>query len=75
MDKDNRANIIHWSFIKYKRVMQSILVSELYGIIHGFNIGAIIKSMIKKILWISLLLILYTDLKSLYDCLGKLGTT
>jgi hypothetical protein len=51
------------------------LVSELYGMIHGFNIGAAIKSMIKKILWTSLPLILCTDLKSLSDYLVKLGTT
>jgi hypothetical protein len=74
-DKNNRANIIHWSSIKCKRVMRSVLAVELYGIVHGFNIGATIKLMIEKILWISLLLILCTDSKSLYDCLVKLGTT
>jgi hypothetical protein len=51
------------------------LASELYGIVYGFDIGAAIKLMIEKILWISLLLILYTDLKFLYDYLVKLGTT
>ena len=42
---------------------------------HRFNIGATIKSIIKKILQIPLPLILCMDLKSLYDCLVKLGTT
>jgi hypothetical protein len=43
---------------------------------HGFDIGAIIKSTIEKILQIDVLpLILCTDSKSLYDCLVKLGTT
>jgi hypothetical protein len=42
---------------------------------HGFNIGASIKSMINKVLGIDLLLVLYTDSKSLYKCLIKLGTT
>jgi hypothetical protein len=42
---------------------------------HGFDIGAAIKATIEKILQISLPLILYTDSKSSYDCLVKLGTT
>jgi hypothetical protein len=42
---------------------------------HGFDTGAAIKSTIEAILRIQLPLILYTDSKSLYDCLVKLGTT
>ena len=75
-DKNNNANIIHWSSIKCKRVTRSVLASELYGMAHGFDIGATIKSTIEKILQIDTLpLVLCTDSKSLYDCLVKLGTT
>ena len=75
INKDNKANIIHWLLIKYKRVTQSVLVSELYRIAHGFNVRATIKLIIKKILQINtLLLVLYTNSKSLYNCLVKLGT-
>ena len=43
---------------------------------YGFNTGAIIKATLKKILQLKRLpVILYTNLKSLYDCLIKLGTT
>ena len=42
---------------------------------HGFNISAFAKSTINKVLGIDLPLILYTDSKSLYECLVKLGTT
>ena len=42
---------------------------------HGFNIGAAIKSTLDKVLQVNLPLILYTNLKSLYDCLVQLGTT
>ena len=43
---------------------------------HRFNTRAAIKAIIKKILQLKqLLVILYTDLKSLYNCLVKLGTT
>jgi hypothetical protein len=64
-DKNNRANIIHWSSIKCKRVMRSVLALELYGMADGFDIGAAIKATIEKILQISLPLILCTDSKVL----------
>jgi hypothetical protein len=74
-DSNNRANIIHWSSIKCKRVTRSVLASELYAMTHGFDIGTAIKSTIDRILGINLPLVLCTDSKSLYDCLVKLGTT
>jgi hypothetical protein len=69
------ANILHWSFTKYKRVTRSVLALKLYAIAHGFNIGALVKSTINKVLGIDLLLVLCTDSKSLYKCLVKLGIT
>jgi hypothetical protein len=41
---------------------------------YGFNIGTLVKSIINRVLEIELLLVVYTDLKSLYKCLIKLGT-
>ena len=52
-----------------------MLASELYGMAHGFDIGAAIKSTVDKILQVDLPLVLCTDSKSLYDCLVRLGTT
>ena len=74
-DATKKANIVHWSSIKCKRVTRSVLASELYGMAHGFDIGAAIKSTVDKILQINLPLVLCTDSKSLYDCLVRLGTT
>jgi hypothetical protein len=71
----NKANILHWSSIKCKRVTRSVLASELYAMAHGFDAGAAMKSTIEAMLQIQLPLILCTDSKSLYDCLVKLGTT
>ena len=75
-DRNHSANIIYWLSIKCKRVTRSVLASELYGLAHGFDIGAAIKSTIQNILQLEQLpLVLCTDSKSLYDCLVKLGTT
>jgi hypothetical protein len=46
IDRNQSANVLHWSLIKCKRVTRSILASELYALAHGFNIGAAIKSTI-----------------------------
>ena len=42
---------------------------------YGFDVEATIKSTLKKILQITLPLLICTDSKSLYDYLVKLGTT
>lgn len=74
-DASKKANILHWSSVKCKRVTRSVLASELYGMTHGFDISTAIKSTIDKILQVNIPLIQVTDSKSLYDCLVRLGTT
>ncbi|KAE9370552.1 hypothetical protein N431DRAFT_343477, partial [Stipitochalara longipes BDJ] len=58
---------------RYINILYYILILELYKITHNFNISALIKSIINKILGINLLLVLYINLKSLYKYLIKLG--
>ena len=55
-------------------VIRSVLAVKLYGIAYGFNIIAVIKSIINKILSITTLLILCTNLKSLFNYLVRLNT-
>ena len=73
-DDTLKANIVHWSSVKCKRVTRSI-ASELYAIAYGFDIGAAIKATVELQLGIKLPLILCTDSKSIYEYLVKLGTT
>jgi len=68
-------NIVYWSSIKCKRVTRLVLASKLYAMAYGFDYGAVLKSIIEKILQVELLLILCIDSKSLYKCLIKLGST
>ncbi len=74
-DIAGNTNILHQTLIKCKRVTRSILASELYAIVYRFDTSTLIKSIIKRVLKINLLLVLCTDSKSLYNCLIRLGTT
>jgi hypothetical protein len=66
------ANILHWSSIKYKRVIRSMLAAELFAMIHDFDVDSILKSILIKMLAIDISLILIIDSKFLYDCLVRL---
>jgi len=71
-----KGNILHWSSTKYKRVTRSVLASELYTIVAGFDNGSAIQTTVKAILSNDkVLLVICTDSYSLYDCITKLGTT
>ena len=74
-DAKGHANILHQSSTKCKRVIRSVLASKLYAIAYSFDISALVKSTIDKMLGINLLLVLCTDSKLLYECLVKLGIT
>lgn len=74
-DVTNKVNIIHQLLIKCKQIMRSVLAVELYRMVYRFNIAAVIKAMLGKILEFAILLILYIDSKSLYNCLIKLDIT
>jgi hypothetical protein len=56
-----------------------VLVSKIYGIIAGIDIIYIIGSTLKLIIiqleFPDIVIIIYTDLYSFYECLVKLGTT
>jgi hypothetical protein len=74
INDDHKTNVIHWSFIKCKRVIRSVLATELYVMTNDFDVDSVIKSTIERILkLINLLsLILCTNSKFLYECLVKL---
>ncbi|KAF1934674.1 hypothetical protein EJ02DRAFT_439721 [Clathrospora elynae] len=51
-----RGNVIHYSSTKCKRVTQSVLASEIYGMVKGFDIGIAIATtlrIITEICWIN----------------------
>jgi hypothetical protein len=73
------GNIMHWSSTKCKRITRSTLASKVYGIMNGVDIGIIFAITLKMIIiqlnQPEILLVICTNLYSLYECLVKLGTT
>jgi hypothetical protein len=53
-------------------VTRSVLVVELYAMIHDFDVDSVLKATLTKMLDVLISLILATDSKSLYDCLIRL---
>lgn len=49
IDSNSKANIIHWSSIKYRRVTCNVLAAELYEIIYEFDIRVVIKTIPENI--------------------------
>ena len=69
-----QGNILHQSSTKYKRVTRSVLASELYVIVVGFDIGSVIQTTSSGILSTEIPLVICTDSYSLYDYMTKLGS-
>ncbi|KAI0991655.1 hypothetical protein K3495_g16532, partial [Podosphaera aphanis] len=73
---DNKnCNIIHWSSTKCKRVTRSVLASELYAMVAGFDAACVLKATADSIMNKNIPLVICIDSYSLYECLVKLGTT
>lgn len=74
-DKFNRANILHYSSVKSKRVTRSVLASELFAAVLAFDHASTIRLALNKIFGRLIPHILYTDSKSLYDSLVGINST
>ena len=73
------GNILHWNSSKCKRVTRSVLASELYGMMNGFDAGIALSTTLQQITNTlnlpSIPIIICADSRSLYECIVKLGTT
>ena len=46
IDYNQDVNILHWSLIKCKQITYNVLASKLYILAYGFDIAAVIRSII-----------------------------
>ena len=74
-DGSNKANLIHWSSTKCKKITRNVLTAKLFAMTQRFDVASMLKSSIEKMLQIFLSMIICTDSKSLYDCLVRLSST
>ncbi|XP_044720096.1 polyprotein [Hirsutella rhossiliensis] len=44
-----RGNVLHWSSTKSKRVTRSVLASEIYGMVQGFDMAIVIATTLQAI--------------------------
>ncbi|KAF7570061.1 hypothetical protein PtrM4_100630 [Pyrenophora tritici-repentis] len=74
-----QGNVIHYSSTKCKRITRSVLASEIYGMVNGFDIGIAVATTLRivteRLRLPAIPLVICTDSYSLYECLVKLGTT
>jgi hypothetical protein len=74
-----QGNVVHWNSSKCKRVTRSVLASELYGMMNGFDAGIALGTTLQQITASLNLpqipIIVCADSRSLYECIVKLGTT
>lgn len=74
-----RGSIIHWSSVKCKRVTRSVLATEIYRMVGGFDTGYIIAHAINTILdrlrKAQLPLMVLMNSYSLHPCLTRLAVT
>ena len=76
MDDEGTANIIHYSSQKAKRVTRSALAAELYAMMSGFDTAGALKHALDQmeLSGRTISMVIYTDSRSLYDCLVSLNT-
>lgn len=75
MDKDKRENVIHYGSLKSKRITRSVLAAELFAMVHGFDVSSTIRLAINDVFGRIVPLHVYTDSRSLFDCLSKVSRT
>lgn len=74
-DKFNKANVLHYTSVKSKRVTRSVLAAELFAAVAAFDYSSTLRGTINEVFGRIIPLVLFTDSKSLYDCLVGINST
>lgn len=69
VDCQGNANILHYSSVKSKRVLRSVLAAEMFAAVHTFDFASTLWVTINYLFGRSIRLELYADSKSCFDCI------
>ena len=75
MDKKGRTNVIHYASVKSRRISRSVLSSELYAMVVGFDVGSTMNATLRDIFSRRIPMHLYTDSRCLYDSVTGIAAT
>lgn len=75
MDKSGNGNVVHYASTKSKRVTRSVLAAELFAMVQGFDDCSVLRLTLNDILGRVIPMHVYTDSRSLYDCLTNINRT
>lgn len=70
-DKDGRAKSVHYGSGRCKRVMKSVMESEIHSLITGFDNASEVKQMLKEITGILAPIEAYIDSRTVFDVVEK----
>ena len=74
-DEDGNSNIIHYQSSKSKRVARSVLSAEMFAMVIGFDMAAVLRFFLNDLLNRNVRMNLFTDSRCLYDNLTTLRST
>ena len=74
-DASGKANVLHFTSYKSKRVVRSVMGGECYAFADGFDYGFTLRHDLQNILQRKIPLLLYTDSDSLFKVIVKNSTT
>lgn len=75
VDKDCRANVIHYGSSRCHRVTRSVLSSELHALVQGFDIAYVLQHLFAELMDRRLEIEAYVDSRSVFDVVAKQGKT
>lgn len=74
-NSSRKANIIHYTSLKSKRVTWSVLAAELFTAVDAFDCASTLRVTLNDILGLVVPLVIYTDSKSLFGSITALNST
>lgn len=75
VDKNNRANIVHYASCRCRRVARSVMAAEIHALVTAFDFAFVIADMLGEIMSRQPTIEALVDSRTLFDVIAKAGKT